>query len=110
MSIDIASAWARREHLQPMRPALTALSIDDLRRAAESPDLEDRGRAMQALLIRIRRDPALNDTALPIFHRVCARERHGWPATVAARGIEDIEGDVAAGASGRNCSIAIRRR
>jgi hypothetical protein len=75
---------------------LAALSIDDLRRAAESPDVEDRGRAMQALLIRIRRDPSLNAAALPIFRRVCAREVHGWPATLAARGIEDIEGDIAA--------------
>jgi hypothetical protein len=79
-----------------MRPPLTTLSIDDLRRATESPDLEDRGRAMQALLIRIRRDSSLNADALPIFRRVCAREPHGWPATLAARGIEDIEGDVAA--------------
>ena len=79
-----------------MGPPLTALSIDDLRRAAESRDLEDRGRAMQALLIRIRRDPSLHDAALPIFRRVCAREVHGWPATLAARGIEDIEGDIAA--------------
>ena len=51
---------------------------------------------MQALLIRIRRDPSLNDAALPIFRRACVRETHGWPATLAARGIEDIEGNVAA--------------
>jgi hypothetical protein len=79
-----------------MAPPLAALRIEDLRRAAESPELEDRGRAMQALLIRIRRDPSLKAAALPIFRRVCAREPHGWPATLAARGIEDIEGDIAA--------------
>jgi hypothetical protein len=80
-----------------MKPGRTpTLSIDDLGRAAESPEVEDRRRAMQALLIRIRRDPSIGPAALPIFHRVVARERDGWAAVLAARGVEDIEGALAA--------------
>jgi hypothetical protein len=72
------------------------LSIEDLDRAAGSPDVEDRRRAMQALLIRIRRDASNGPAALPIFRRVVALERDGWTAALAARGVEDIEGAIAA--------------
>jgi hypothetical protein len=73
-----------------------ALSIEDLGRAAVSLDSEDRVRALKALLMRVRREPALGAEALPIFHRVVRRERDGWIATLAARGVEEVEGAVAA--------------
>jgi hypothetical protein len=80
--------------VKPLRS--TSLSVDDLGRAADSPDPDDRIRALQALLIRLRREPASGAAALPIFRRVCLRERRGWPATLAARGVEEIEGALAA--------------
>jgi len=51
---------------------------------------------MQALLIRIRRDPSSGPAALPTFRRVVALERDGWAASLGARGVEDIEGAIAA--------------
>jgi hypothetical protein len=80
--------------MKPLR--LTPLSIDDLARAARSADREDRSRAMQALLIRIRRDPSVGAAALPIFRYVTRFERVGWIVTLAARGVEEIEGAAAA--------------
>jgi hypothetical protein len=77
-------------------PSLTPLSIDDLGRAAASRDPEDRGRAMQALLIRIRHEPSLGAAALPIFHRVIRFESVGWIASLAARGVEEVQGTIAA--------------
>jgi hypothetical protein len=75
---------------------LTPLSIDDLGRASRSPDTDDRSRAMQALLIRIRREPSLGAAALPIFRHATRFERVGWIVTLAARGVEEIEGAVVA--------------
>jgi len=71
-------------------------TLDDLRRAARSPDPEDRGRGMQALLNRVRREPALQATALPVFRDVLASDEYAWPGVLAARGVEHIEGPVAA--------------
>jgi hypothetical protein len=50
---------------------------------------------MQALLIRIRRDPSLGAAALPIFRRAIRFEGVGWIAALAARGVEEIEGAAA---------------
>jgi hypothetical protein len=80
--------------MKPQR--LTPLSIDDLARAARSPDPDDRSRAIQALLIRIRRDPSLGAAALPIFRHAIRFERVGWIVALAARGVEEIEGAIAA--------------
>ena len=51
---------------------------------------------MQALLNRVRREPALRAAALPVFRAVLANEVHAWPGVLAARGVEHIEGHIAA--------------
>jgi HEAT repeat protein len=59
---------------------------------ARSPDQLTRGSAVQELLLRVQKDPLLNDAALPIFRRHVATAPDAWTATTCARGIEQIEG------------------
>jgi len=59
---------------------------------AASPDQQTRGGAVQELLLRVRKDPRLNDAALPIFRRHVDTAPDAWTVTSCARGIELIEG------------------
>jgi HEAT repeat protein len=57
-----------------------------------SPDQLTRGGAVQELLLLVRKDPRLNDAALPIFRQHVETAPDAWTATTCAHGIEQIEG------------------
>lgn len=74
-------------------------SFDQVEHDSASADHEIRGRAMQALLVQVQKDPASHERAIGLFRRVLATEQHAWPAISAARGLECIVGPAEARAT-----------
>jgi len=73
-------------------PGAKPISIDGTRRDLASADPHVRGRALNALLMAIDRQPELREPARQIFHESAEHETYNWLVTTSVTGIERLDG------------------
>ena len=73
-------------------PGAKPISIDSTRRDLASADPHVRGRALNALLMAIDRQPELREPARQIFHESAEHETYNWLVTTSVTGIERLDG------------------
>ena len=66
---------------------MSAARLTDVCRRIAGPDVEDRGRAMQELLLWARKDAAVRPAARDVFRQALPTALDAWTATSVARGL-----------------------